>query len=534
MTDLVALRRPTLIRYPGWLAALALLVAALVSPYIPIVTSIVTGSGSTWDHLRSTVLGGYLADTALLLVGAVAGALVIGLGTAWILSLYDFPGRPVLEVLVLLPLALPVYVAAFTWSGILGYHGTLFRLSGIYFRFSGFPAAWFVFSLGLSPYVYLAVRAALLSGSRRFFEAAASLSGPSRRERRRAVVRGVLPLMRPALVAGGSLVTMEVLGAYATPLYFGIETVSTGVYRTWFGLGDLPAAMRLALVSMGLVLLLLGLERAHRGGGSFSSVPTGPVVRRVLRGRRAVGAAAAVLSTTLLGFVVPIMQLIWWTPAGMRGGAATELPAAIMRTAVLGGAATAITVMIAVVFGFSVYLFRNTTTRIVVGVASAGYAIPGTVMAIGVLAVFQYLRELDGRIFLFGTVGGLLFAYTARYLSVAFHQVSAAMEGQRKPLLDAARSLGDSPVRVLRRVAIPVFRPAVVAASVLVAVDVVKDIPITILLRPFDFSTLAVQTWALAGDERIHEAAPYALILVAVGVGAILFISRAGGVDART
>ena len=534
MTGIVVSRRSSTISYPGWIVALSLLVAVLASPYIPIVGSVVTGSGSTWDHLRATVLGGYVLNTVLLLAGSVIGALVIGLVTAWVLALYEFPGRRLMEVLVLLPLALPVYIAAFTWSGIVGYAGSLHRMIGIYLPFSGIPAAWFVFSFGLFPYVYLAVRAALSTGSKRYFEAAASLSGSTRRDHLRAVLRGVVPSLRPASVAGASLVAMEVLGAYATPVYFGIETLSTGVYRTWFGLGDLPAAMRLALVSMGLVFLLLGVERSQRGRRSFSSVPAGPIARRPLRGLAAAGATSGILASTILGFLVPTVQLVWWTPAGLRSGAPTDLLSTILRTAGLAGGATLITVSVAVVFAFSIYLFGSGITRYAVALASSGYAIPGTVVAIGVLAVFQRLRALDGRIFLFGTVGGLLFAYAVRYLAVALHQVSAVLEGQRKPLLDAARSLGDTPGRALRRVAIPVFRPAMIAAAVLVTVDVVKDIPITILLRPFDFTTLAITTWALAGDERIHEAAPYALVLVTAGVAAILLIARIGDRRARS
>lgn len=534
MTGFVLPRKPPAIPYPGWTVALSLLVFVLVSPYIPIVGSALTGSGETWDHLRTTVLGGYILNTILLLAGSVAGALAIGLGIAWLLVLYDFPGRRLLEILVLLPLALPVYISAFTWSGILGYLGSLHRVTGIEVPFAGMPAAWFVFSLGLFPYVYLAARATLITGTRRYFEAAASLSGSTRRDRWGAIARGVVPSLRPAIVAGASLVAMEVLGAYATPLYLGIETLSTGVYRTWFGLGDLSAAMRLALVSMGVVMLLLGVERSQRGGRSFVSAHAGPPVRRPLRGWAAAGAAAAVLSAVLLGFLVPTAQLAWWAPAGLRGGVPDQLSATVLRTVGLAGAAMLITVSVAVVLAYSVYLFRNRITRVVVAVASSGYAVPGTVVAIGVLAVFERLQGLDGRVFLFGTIGGLLFAYALRYLAVALHPISSALEGRKKPLLDTARSLGDSPGRALRRVALPVFRPAIIAGSVLVTVDVVKDIPITILLRPFDFTTLAVQTWALAGDERIHEAAPYALILIAAGIGAILLVARPGGSDVRS
>lgn len=521
------------IRYPGWGMALAIAVTILISPYLPIATSFFSGSNEVWRHLRSTVLGGYVVNTLLLVLGSTIGAGAIGVGAGWILGRYEFAGRRVVELLVLLPLALPVYIGAFTWSGIFGFHGALHRATGIHIPFHGTAAAIFVFSLGLYPYVYLGIRAALASGSRRLFEAVASLSGPSRRDRRYAIFRGVLPSLRPAIIAGTGLVAMEVMGAYATPLYLGIETVSTGVYRTWFGLGDLNGAMRLAAVSFGIVLILLWAERVRRGRRSFSTSPGAPVIRRKIRGAPAILTASVLVAPVLFGFFLPTIQLVWWSFTGISAEIGRNLFPAVLRTLLLAIGATGAVVSTALLLSFSTYLLRRPAAGLLVRVASVGYAVPGTVVAIGVLAVFRNIREASGTIFLFGTVGGLIFAYTVRYLSVGLQQFSAAFEGRRRPLLDAARSLGDGPGRVFRRVFVPVFRPAILAASVLVAVDVVKDIPITILLRPFDFPTLAVRTWALAGDERIHEAAPYALILIGAGVGAMVLIGRMGGDRAR-
>jgi iron(III) transport system permease protein len=532
-------------RYPLWVAAALFLVAVIVTPYIPLVVSLFRGGGESWDHVRTTVLSRYAVNTAFLVGGATLFASVIGVAGAWILERYRLPLPRVLELSFVAPLALPVYIGTFTWNGIFAYRGPLERLLGINVPFSGMWAAIFILVIGLYPYVYLTTRAALMANSRVLFEVVASLSGGmpqgdglsrsrdsgtlgmplstgglrfgGRRQYWRRLWTGVLPSLRPAIVGGASLVAMETMNAYATPVFLGVETLSTGVFRTWFGLGDLPTATLLAAIVLLAMLTLIGVEQYGRGRRRYTTSGGAPAQKVHLPRWGTTLLTMALLLPALLGFFIPMAQLVWWTVlAGGEGLAGIGVTAA--RTIALALATTLVILAVAVLLNLVAYLRPGWMMNSVLRIAGIGYAVPGTVVAIGVLAVFQRLRLIDERLFLFGTVGGLIFAYVARYLAVAVQPIQSGFVRQHRSTVDAARSLGSGPARVLTRVVLPVFRPTLAGAALLVAIDVIKDLPMTLLLRPFDFNTLAVQVYRLASDERMPEASPRALLLVAVGI----------------
>lgn len=517
-------------KYTGWTFAAAFLAIVAALPYLPVFAGFIAG-GDAWGHVRDTVLLRYVANTIVLVAGTIVGAGMIGVTSAWVLYRYDLPRRGILEVLLLTPIALPVYVATFTWDGILSYGGVVFRVFGSTVPFAGVPAAIFILSVGLYPYVFLTVGAALRKESQVLFEVVASLSegdgegGGARLRHLRRVFRGVLPTLRPAIVGGLTLVAMEVLNAYATPVYLGIETLSTGVFRTWFSLGDLPSATRLAALVLLLVFALLFTERVARGRKRYTPGGIGAPLRpRPVAQPYATLVAGAIVLPPLFGFIIPVAQLIWWSVGA--GVAFQGMLVTTGRTIGLAAIATVCIVVIAIVINFAVYLRPNRGVRILRWIGGIGYAVPGTVIAIGVLSVFRQLRLIDERLFLFGTVGGLLFAYTGRFLAVALQPIRGAFERTHTSVVDAARSLGSPPTRVLRRVVLPIFRPTLFGAALLVAIDVMKDIPMTLLLRPFDFSTLAVEVYRLASDERLPEAAPRALLLVAIGILTISVIMK--------
>ncbi len=502
------------------MAAALIVVAVIATPYIPLVLSLFSGGGESWEHVRTTVLGRYAANTVFLVLGATLGASVLGVGGAWILERYRLPLPRVLELAFVAPLALPVYIGTFTWNGIFAFGGPIYRAVGIDVPFGGIWAAIFILVIGLYPYVYLTTRAALMANSRVLFEVVASLSGGVERSRRRYWGRlwsGVIPSLRPAIVGGASLVAMETMNAYATPVFLGVETLSTGVFRTWFGLGDLPTATLLAAIVLLAMLTLIAAEQYGRGRRRYTTSGGAPGRKLQLpRGKIAV-VIAVLLVPALLGFFIPMAQLIWWTIlAGGEGLAG--IGATTARTISLAIATTLVILAVAVLLNLVAYLRPGWTMNSALRIAGIGYAVPGTVVAIGVLAVFQQLRVIDDRLFFFGTVGGLIFAYLARYLAVAVQPIQSGFVRQHRSTVDAARSLGSGPVRVLTRVVLPVFRPTLAGAALLVAIDVIKDLPMTLLLRPFDFNTLAVQVYRLASDERMPEASPRALLLVAVGI----------------
>lgn len=547
-------------RYPLWMAAALFLVAVIVTPYVPLVISLFTGGGESWEHVRTTVLGRYTVNTIFLVGGATLGATVIGVAGAWILERYRLPIPRVLELAFVAPLALPVYIGTFTWNGIFAFRGPVESTLGINVPFGGIWAAIFILVIGLYPYVYLTTRAALMANSRVLFEVVASLSGGAtrggaaapgggdarggaavlsgdatvgggsggrvrnagrrlgrRRHYWRRLWRGVLPSLRPAIVGGASLVAMETMNAYATPVFLGVETLSTGVFRTWFGLGDLPTATLLAAIVLIAMLTLIAVEQYGRGRKSYTTSGGAPAQRVRLPRWGTALLTAVLLLPALLGFFIPLAQLTWWTVlAGGEG--ITGIAATTARTVSLALATTFVILTVAILLNLVAYLRPGWLMNGVLRIAGIGYAVPGTVVAIGVLAVFQQLRLIDERLFLFGTVGGLVFAYVARYLAVAVQPIQSGFVRQHRSTVDAARSLGSGPARVLTRVVLPVFRPTLAGAALLVAIDVIKDLPMTLLLRPFDFNTLAVQVYRLASDERMPEASPRALLLVAVGI----------------
>ena len=552
-------------RYPVWTAAALFLVAAVAAPYVPLIVGLFSGGGESWAHVRDTVLLRYTMNTVFLVGGATVLATLIGVAGAWVLERYRLPARRLLELVFVAPLALPVYIGTFTWSGIFAYGGPVSRTLGVTVPFAGLPAAIFVLVVGLYPYVYLTTRAALMANSRVLFEVVASLTGAESRGavprwvnstgeavgpnqvapgkagqagarvatlRRggralywRRLWRGVVPSLRPAIVGGASLVAMETMNAYATPVYLGVETLSTGVFRTWFGLGDLPTATTLAAIVLVAMLVLIAAEHYGRGRRRYTATGGAPAQTVPLSGPAAASVALIVIVPPLLGFVIPVLQLAWWTV--LAGGAGLGgILATTTRTVALAVGATVIILAVALLLNLSAYLRPGRMMNGALRIAGIGYAVPGTVVAIGVLAVFQQLSVINERLFLFGTVGGLIFAYAARYLAVAVQPIQAGFTRQHRSTVDAARSLGSGPGRVLTRVVLPVFRPTLAGAALLVAIDVIKDLPMTLLLRPFDFNTLAVQVYRLASDERMPEAAPRALLLVAVGILTIWVIMK--------
>ncbi len=553
-------------RYPWWTAAAFCITAVLLTPYIPLAGSLFSGGGESWDHVRDTVLLRYIGNTVILVGLSVLFATSLGVAGAWILERYEIPGRRILEILVVAPLALPVYISTFTWGGILGFGGPVSRLVGRIIPFSGWPAAVFILSTGLYPYVYLTVRGALMGNSRVLFEVVAALSGatasrvsplgaqPSQESYRlrdirgmssarvglgvllvgvvdrlhywRRLRRGVFPSLRPAIVGGASLVAMEVMNSYATPVYLGVETLSTGVFRTWFGLGDLETATTLAAFVLLSMLGLIVAEQYLRGRRRYTAA-AGALPRRKFVGplKRVVFVVILVIPPTA-GFVLPTLQLGWWSILGIGGAGVDGILTSTARTVALAAGATLMMLIVALLLNFAAYLRPGRATEAMLHGARIGYAVPGTVVAIGVLAVFRSLSAVSDRLFLFGSVAGLFFAYTARYLAVAMQPLHAAFARHHRSTVDAARSLGRRPADVLARVVLPVFRPTLAGAALIVAIDVIKDLPMTLLLRPFDFNTLAVEVYRLASDERLPEAAPRALLLVAVGIFTIGLIMR--------
>jgi iron(III) transport system permease protein len=516
---------------------------------LPVITVFVTAlrpPGEVWRHLADTVLADYVLNSLMLMIGVGMGTLLIGVPTAWLTAVREFPGRRLFEWALLLPMAIPAYIIAYTYTGLLDFAGPAQTLLREIFGWSrqdyafpdirSLPGATLMLSLVLYPYVYLLARAAFLEQSAAVLEVSRSLgAGPWRR-----FLTITLPLARPSIIAGLALVQMEALADYGTVQYFGVSTFTTGIFRVWFGMNDATAAAQLAALLLLFVLTLLMLERLSRRQARFHH--TGQRTQRPLRlsipGRWRWLASGVCLTPLLLGFLIPAGQLIVWTWRTAPQVVDDRFLALAGNSLGLAGGGALLILLLALLLGYGQRLRPRPAVRVAVRGAGLGYAAPGAVLAIGVMLPFaaidrsvdHWARDwlgLSTGLLLSGTLFALLFAYCARFLPVALHSVEAGLTRIRPSMDDAARALGAQPRGVLWRVHIPILRGSLLTALLLVFVDVLKELPATLILRPFNFNTLAVRTYELASDERLADSASFALAIVLAGIGPVILLSRA-------
>lgn len=530
---------------PGWTASAGASILLLALPVGVVALGFFSPAGRTWGHLASTVLPDYLLNTLWLALGVGGLALTVGVGTAWLVETCSFPGRRIFEWALILPLAVPAFVAAYTYAGMFDVAGPLQAaartlvpgLEGEFLHLDvmGLGPMILVFALVLYPYVYLTARASFGRQSRTLLEAS-RLLGCSHAG---AFVRVGLPMARPAVAVGVALVLLEVLNDYGAVTYYGVPTFTTGIFRAWFGLGDLDAALRLSASLMAVVLLLLVLERLQRGAARFDDEGGAdrPVRRRPLRGARKWAAWAACAAPVALGFAIPVVQLGYW--AARTGGAVVD--GSFVRTAAhsfsLAAAAAALCVVLGLHLAYAVRLQRSRASTLLSRVAVLGYSVPGAVIAVGVLVLVSWADgtlaglpladagALSG-VLLSGTVLALVYGYAVRFMAIAFSTVESGFDRVCVDQDEAARTLGASPMATLARIDVPLLKGTLAAAAILVFVDVVKELPLTLILRPFGFETLATTAFQMAMDEQVAESASAALLLIGTGVLPVAVLDR--------
>ncbi|MBK6636520.1 MAG: iron ABC transporter permease [Rhodocyclaceae bacterium] len=530
------------------LTALAVVLAfAVAMPVLSVAANLFdAGTSGTWAHLVDTVLADYILNSLWLCLGVGLGVAALGTGSAWLVALHEFPGRRTAEWALLLPMAMPAYVLAYVYTDFLQFVGPVqsglregFGWSKADYWFPevrSLPGAIALFSFVLYPYVYLLVRSAFLERAAGTLEAARSL-GLSRGQ---AIVRVLVPLTRPAIAAGVALALMETLADYGTVAYFALPTFTTGIYRAWFSLGDRTAAAQLAGCLLSFVLLLLLVERASRGRARYhdtSARTRNP--RRPLTGLRARLALAGCAVPVLMGFALPAWLLV-------RLARQDDASLPFERFWHLAGNSVLVALVAAVLAAglalLLAYAARGTrpqqrVAKVAARLTSLGYAVPGSVIAVGVLipvtrldhalgSAWQALSGSHPGLLLTGGIAALVYAYLARFLSIALQTMDAGFT-RLTPSMDAvARSLGCTPGQTLRRVHLPVLRGSVLTAALLVFVDVMKELPATLVMRPFNFDTLATQTYTFAADERLGEAAVVSLAIVVVGLLPLIVLAR--------
>ena len=535
------LQSPIIITQPlAMLTMISTLVICL--PLIVIVSTLFIGSFDVWKHLYNTVLSDYIVNSFWLSLGVGIGVFIMGVPAAWITSSYHFPGKRFFTWAMLLPLAIPAYIIAYTYTGLLDFAGpvqTLLRswfgndISNLWiFNIRSLGGAILMLSLVLYPYVYLLARSAFLDQSASLVEAGRSL-GYSYRQ---TIFKLVIPLARPAIIAGITLALMETLADFGTVEFFGVDTFTTGIFRTFYGFGDTAGAIQLAAALLCFVVLLIFLERYSRKKTQYYSAK-GRIVQPIkLSGVKAWLATTACFLPFCFGFLIPALQLLYWSLfKAEHGHNFLELA---WNSFSLAFMAAIIATILAIVLSYAKRLYaKNPVIHSSINISSLGYAMPGTIIAIGIIVPFAWfdqqlinwaksLFNIDIGLILSGTLIALLFAYTVRFLAVAFGAVDSGLQKIKPSLDDAARSLGKTPQNVLKLVHLPLLYGPVLTAILIVFVDVLKELPATLILRPFDFNTLSIRAYELASDERLIDAAPASLLIVLVGIIPVIILNK--------
>lgn len=528
---------------PWHLWPLLLIIAILLTPIAAVLSSFFQGAAPSWPHLAETVLWQYTLNSIYLVLGVGFGVLALGVSSAWFVARFEFFGRRQFEWLLLLPLSMPAYIIAYTYTGILDFSGPV--QSGIRQFFSvGYGEYYFpeirsiggaiiMMSLVLYPYVYLLARISFKNQSQSLADAGKTL-GLSPLQN---FYRIALPVARPAIIAGTALALMETLADYGTVQYFGVNVFSTGIFRAWFGLDDALAARQLASVLLFMVFALLLLERLAKSKASYSVAGNAKSSsRKTLSSSKGMLVSAACTLLLLFGFLLPFAQLLYWALFESTKGFDQEYWQLLSNSLKLAAITSFLTVLLALLLSYGQRLWPSKLFNGAVFTAGLGYAIPGTIIAVGVMAPFSWLdhsihdffqkhSDISTGLLFSGTLFILIFAYMVRFLAVALGNIRSGLANIHPNLDDAAKSLGYSPWQSMTKIHLPLLRPSLISAALLVFVDTLKELPATLVLRPFNFNTLAVKSFELANDEQLANAAPSVITIVLIGLIPVILLN---------
>ncbi len=510
-------------------------------PILVIVSFVITGISDAWSHLFDTLLGRYALNSLMLSVLVAIGVVMLGVPAAWIISFYRFKGRGILSWLLLLPMAYPAYILAYTYTGVLDFSGpilTFLRDAGAphwlmnpFLNIRSLPGAAFMLSLVLYPYVYLLARAAFMEQSANLMEAAYTL-GHSRWQ----VLTGiVIPMARPAIAAGILLAVMETLADFGTVQFFGVQTFTTGIVRTYYGFGDPVGAAQLSTLLIGCVFLLVAFEKASRSKVRYYSDRLRKLNQTsvALTGWRQMVAQILCILPVFFGFLLPTGILSYWA---LFFAELQSMWSLIVNSFFLAGFASVFIVSIALMICYANRLYPSQWLNHTTTFVGLGYALPGVVVAIGVLIPFGAIDRLISNVlapfgiapslWLSGTLVALVFAYLVRFLTVATGNLTSGLSRIRPSIDQSGRLLGLNQFGVISKLHVPLIRGSVFTAILVCFVDILKELPATLILRPFDFNTLAVKAYELAGDERLIDASVPSILIVLVGLVPIIWLNR--------
>ena len=505
----------------------------LIGPIFGLILTAFESNQELWIHLVNTVLPIYVVNTLLLFLGVLTLSAGLGISTAWLVTYYSFSGKQVIEWALILPLACPAYIIAYVYTDFLEYAGPVQGLIRHIFGFNAasdyyFPeirsimGAIFVMGFVLYPYVYILARTGFNNSPRSLYETA-QLYG-----RNKFLAVG-LPLCRPYIVAGLALVAMEVLSDFGTVEYFSVQTLTLGMFNVWIGMNSISAASQIAIVTFVFIIILLVLERKARSSQKYNdtSKRLNNVSPTKLSIRKSVFAIGFCLVPISVGFIFPIIMLINNVFIGLKTNSLFVIFPVLLNTVFIGFTATLIIILLAFFSASSAYFCKSRALVIIYNIAATGYALPGTMLAIGVVIFFGFLDSFTGNIvFLGGTIYGVIFALTVRFYAIPYGGVISGYSRIPTNLFDASKSLGYSKISTSLKITFPLIRTSIIAAAILTFVDIVKELPMTLILRPFNFETLATYTYQFAHDELMIEASLPAFFILLTGLIPILLLQN--------
>ncbi|WP_018247417.1 ABC transporter permease [Orenia marismortui] len=505
-----------------WSVSSFIIIMLVLIPNANILLNIFEPVNENWNHIKEYLLQDYIVNSTILVLFTGIFSILIGLIPAWLISQYEFPFRDFFKWALILPLAIPPYIGAYTYNGMLNYTGilqTTLRSMGIsvnpaYFDIMNSSGAIFIYTIFLFPYVYIITRSFLSKQSASLVEAARTLGkGPLQ-----IFWHVILPISRGAIVAGVSLVILEVLNDYGVVKYFGIPTFSTAIFKTWFSMGDLNSAVRLSALLMVFVFGVLLIENFSRGGKrySYSTTKVRPISRIKLSGIKAFLVSALCSSIFAIGFLIPTAQLLHWVWLSYAKVLDIDFLILSFNSIFVALFTSILIVVISIIVANTVRISDNIFSKIYSKIAILGYSIPGAVIAVGVLLFFLGLDNIiySGNLVLTSTILMLVFAYIIRFLAIGYNSVESGFDKVGKSFFEASRTLGIGITETFFKVDLPMIKPAISSAFLLALIEILKELPLTLILRPFNFDTLATKAFEYASDEMIHEAAISSIIII--------------------
>jgi iron(III) transport system permease protein len=522
----------------GWVMISIVGAAVILLPMLFIFFSIFQEPNENWFHIKEYLLKNYVKNTMILVLSTGFFAAFLGVTLAWLVAAYDFPFKRFFRWGLVLPLAIPPYIAAYTYRTMLSYTGVVqstfrnhfdYQIDPEMLSFANLRGAVFIFSFFLFPYVYMITRPFLENQSTAFIESARLLG----RKPLAVFLKVILPLSRPAIVGGTILVIYEVLSDYGVTSYFGIHTITTAIFQTWFGMYDVDSALRLAAWLMTVVVGIIILERLLRRRRRYSlNVKSRPLASVKLKGIPAIAASLYCTAVLLIGFVIPFVQLIAWARLTFSKVWNESFFTIIYQTIYVAIIATIIVLVLSVIVA-NVCRSQSTFSYVLSKLVTSGYSIPGAIIAIGVLALFitldkqlaplyAYLGLGEAKLVLSLSIVMLIFGYAIRFMATGYNSVEVGFEKMGSKFSEASRMLGLGKTKTFFKIEFPLLRGALFSGFILTFVEIIKELPLALLLRPFNFDTLATKTFQFAKDERIHEASISSLLIIAISILSVI------------